>query len=54
MRLTFLDCVLFLLFNVITSFFYQNEGKGMGVPSPIDMHCKLAVTFHRKGLGETK
>lgn len=31
--------------------FYQNEGKGMGVPSPINMHCKFAVSFHWKGFG---
>lgn len=52
MRLTFLDGVLILLFNVITSIlFYQNEGKGMWVPSPINMHCKFAVSFHWKGFG---
>lgn len=31
--------------------FYQNEGKGMWVPSPINMHCKFAVSFHWKGFG---
>lgn len=31
--------------------FYQNEGKGMWVPSPINMHCKFAESFHWKGFG---